>query len=363
MTIQSDVAADQGAPDSRVIGQHDLSPVAGASYRAIQLARFAESFRQGCEIVTLPLRDPGIGEVQVRNLYCGINGIFDSQIARNSVDYVKIGLPTLTGVEALGVVEAVGAGVTALQPGDSVVTTRFPGGYREWNIAPESHFVKVEDDSPEWLALASTGVSAHMALNHIGQMRGGETVAVSAAAGGLGHLVVQLAVQRGCRVVAVCGGQQKCEFVRSLGAERVIDYRSENVAEVLAREYPDQLDVALDTVSGAIFDAFLDNVAPHGRVVVGGAAADLDGRPEVITAPRIAHKIYYKGASVRGFMNGLLADHWPSARREVFALYRSGRLKIRFDEERFTGLEGVFGAVERLLSGRSMGKVVVDLRA
>lgn len=336
--------------------------MSGASYRAIQLTRFAESFREGCEIVTLPLRDPGPGEVQVRNLYCGINGIFDSQIARNSVDYVKIGLPTLTGVEALGVVEAVGAGVTALQPGDSVVTTRFPGGYRECNVAPESHFLKVEDDSPEWLALASTGVSAHMALNHIGQVRSGETVAISAAAGGLGHFVVQLAVQRGCRVVAVCGGQQKCDFARSLGAERVIDYRSEDVAEVLAREYPDQLDVALDTVSGAIFDAFLDNIAPHGRVVVGGAAADLDGRPEVITAPRVAHKIYYKGASVRGFMNGLLADHWPPARREVFALYRTGRLKVRFDEPRFTGLEGVFDGVERLLSGQSIGKVIVDLR-
>lgn len=333
-----------------------------ATYQAVQLAQFGESFREAARIVDLDLRDPAPGELRVRNRYAGVNGIFDTQIARNAVDYVKIGLPTLTGVEALGVVEAVGEGVTDFAPGDAVVTTRFPGGYRQYNIAPQGHFVKVADDSPEWLALASTGVSAWMALFHVGQAKAGDVVAISAAAGGLGHLIVQLAALKGCEVVAVCGGPVKSEFARSLGAARVIDYRSESVPEVLAREYPNRLDVAIDTVSGEIFDAFLDNVAPHGRVVVGGAASDLEGRPEIVTAPRIAHKLYYKGASVRGFMNGLLAEFWPPARDDVFALYNEGKLKVCFDEERFLGLPGVFDAVERLLSGRSMGKVIVDLR-
>jgi len=332
------------------------------TYRAVQLQRFADSFRAGAAIVDLELRAPAPGELLVRNLYAGVNGIFDTQIARNAVDYVTIALPTLTGVEALGRVEAVGDGVTGFAPGDAVVTTRFPGGYRQWNIAPSGHFVKVPDASPDWLALASTGVSAAMALGHIGAVRDGDTVAVSAAAGGLGHLIVQLAVQRGCHVVAVCGGRAKGDFVRSLGAHRVIDYRTESVSDVLAAEYRDKLDVAIDTVSGPIFDAFLDNVAPHGRVVVGGAAADLEGRPEIVTQPRIAHKLYYKGASVRGFMNGLLTDRWPEARDLVFGLYAQGKLKITFDECAFVGLESVFDAVERLISGQSMGKVIVDLR-
>jgi NADPH-dependent curcumin reductase CurA len=332
------------------------------TYQAVQLQRFAESFRAGSEIVTLALRDPAPGELVVRNHYCGVNGIFDTQIARNAVDYVKIGLPTLTGVEALGVVEAVGAGVEGFKPGDAVVTTRFPGGYREWNIAPAGHFVKVPDARPEWLALASTGVSAAIALEHIGAVRDGETVAISAAAGGLGHFLVQLAALRGCHVVAVCGGAEKGAFATSLGAARVIDYRADSVTDILAAEYPDRLDVAIDTVSGTIFDAFLDNVAPHGRVVVGGAAADLEGKPEIVTQPRIAHKLYYKGASVRGFMNGLLTDHWPQAREKVFGLYAEGKLKVTFDAQPFRGVDGVFDAVERLLLGRSMGKVIVDLR-
>jgi NADPH-dependent curcumin reductase CurA len=332
-----------------------------AAPRAIRLERFGESFRDATEIVALEPRAPGPGEIAVRNLWCGVNGIFDTQIARNAVDYVKIRPPTFTGVEAIGVVEAVGAGVTAFVVGDAAVTTRFTGGYREANVGPAAQFTRVPSPDRVWLALASTGVSALLALEHVGQVREGETVAVSAAAGGLGHLIVQLAKLRGCRVVAVCGGVEKAAFVRGLGADRVIDYRAEDVASVLAAEYPNALDVAIDTVGGAIFDAFVDNLAVHGRLVAGGAAQDLEGRPEVVTAPRIVHKLYYKAASVRGFMNGLLPQLWPAAREKLFALHDAGAVKVTFDCVAFVGLEQVYDAVERLLSGGSMGKVVVKL--
>jgi NADPH-dependent curcumin reductase CurA len=333
------------------------------TYTAIELQQFAPSFREASQIVELALRDPGHDELQVRNLYCGINGIFDTQIARNAVDYVSIGMPTLTGVEAMGVVEACGEGVTDFKVGDAVVTTRFPSGYRAWNIAPAAQFIKVADTRPDWLVLASTGVSAYLALTHIGQVKAGETVAISAAAGGLGHLLVQIAKLHGCHVVAVCGGPKKVAFVKALGADRAIDYKSESVADVLEAEYKDRLDVAIDTVSGGIFDAFLANVAPHGRVVVSGAAQDLEGRPEIVTGPRIGNQLYYKGASVRSFMNGLLTEHWPAAREWMFARFAAGDLKVVFDEENFNGLDGVQDAIEHLLSGRSMGKVIAELNA
>lgn len=332
------------------------------SYRAIRLDRFAPSLRDGAAIVDVPLTEPGPGEIRVRNHWCGVNGIFDTQIARNAVDYVTIKLPTFTGVEAVGLVDAIGDGVTDFAVGDAAATVRFSGGYRAANVGPASGFAKVPAATREWLALASTGVSALTALEQIGQIRDGETVAISAAAGGLGHLLVQLALLRGCHVVAVCGGPDKAAFVRSLGAQRVIDYRHEEVAAVLAAEYPNKLNLAIDTVSGGIFDAFLDQIAYHGRLVVGGAAQDLEGQPEIVTAPRIGHKLYYKGASVRGFMNGLLTEHWVDARAKLFALYNAGRIAVTFDAVPFAGLGGVYGAVERLLSGQSMGKVVVDLR-
>jgi NADPH-dependent curcumin reductase CurA len=331
------------------------------TYRAIRLERFARTFRDAADIVDVAVTAPGPGEIRVRNRFCGINGIFDTQIARNAVDYVPVRPPSFTGVEALGIVEAVGPGVDAFKVGDAAVTVRFPGGYREMNTAPAAGFAPVPAASREWLALASTGVSALLALEHVGEVRDGETVAISAAAGGLGHILVQLALLRGCHVIAVCGGPAKAAFVKGLGAQRVIDYRAEDVAAVLAAEYPGGIDVAIDTVSGRIFDAFLANMARHGRLVVAGAATDLDGKPEIISGPRIVHSLYYKGASVRGFMNGLLTELWPAARARIFGLHESGRLAISFDASRFQGLEGVYDAVERLLSGQSMGKVIVEI--
>ncbi len=331
-------------------------------YRAIRLERFASSFKTAADIVMLPLREPAPGEIQVRNAWCGVNAIFDTQIARNAVDYVKIAPPTLTGVEAIGVVEAVGQDVSAFAVGDAAMTVRFGGGYRERNVADAGAFVRTPGPQREWLALASTGVSALLALN-VAEARAGDVVAISAAAGGLGHFLVQLAKLRGCTVIAVCGGERKGAFVRALGADHVIDYRADDVGAALGAAFPDRLNVAIDTVGGGVFDAFLDNLAVHGRLVAAGAAQDLEGRPEIVTAPRVVHKLYYKGASIRGFMNGLLTERWPSARAELFDLYRGGKLKVVFDDVAFEGLDEVYGAVDRLLSGQSMGKVVVHLDA
>jgi NADPH-dependent curcumin reductase CurA len=333
-----------------------------SDYRAIQLNRFAPSFREGADIIDLPSRAPGPGEIRVRNGWSGVNGIFDTQIARNAVDYVTVRLPTFTGVEAIGLIEAVGDEVEGFQVGDAAATMRFGGGYREVNTAPVAQFAKVPGPEREWLALASTGVSALLALEQVGEAKAGETVAISAAAGGLGHFLVQLAKLKGCKVVAVCGGPTKAAFVEGLGADLVIDYRREDVAAVIADAFKDKLDLAIDTVGGAIFDAFLDNLAYHGRLVAAGAASDLDGKPEIVTAPRVVHKLYYKAASIRGFMNGLLTPHWPAAREKLFELYALGRIKVAFDQPGFNGLPQVYDAVEHLLAGRSMGKVVVKLQ-
>jgi NADPH-dependent curcumin reductase CurA len=333
----------------------------GSVYRAIQLEQFAASFREATQLVSLPQVAPAEGQIRVRNLWCGINGIFDTQIARNAISYIDIPVPSLTGVEALGIVEDIGPGVTDFAIGDAAVTVRFKGGYREGNTDHATHFAKVPSAGREWLALASTGVSASIALEHVGALQDGETVAVSAAAGGVGHIIVQLAKLRGCTVVAVCGGAEKAAFVRSLGADRVIDYRAEDVGTVLANEFADAIDVAVDTVGGGVFDAFLTNLAPLGRLVAAGAASDLEDKPELITAPRVVHQLYFKGASIRGFMNGRLTELWPATRERLFAMHAAGQFKLRFDDEPFEGIEDVYDAIDRLLSSQSIGKVVVKL--
>lgn len=331
------------------------------SYRAIEQYRFADSFRAATRIVTLPLPEPGPGEVLVRNAWCGINGIFDTQLARNAVGTIRMEPPFLTGVEAVGTVEAVGSGVTDLAVGQAVAATRFRGGYREANCGPAADFVLLPEASAEALALASSGVAAWLALTLTGAMQCGETVAISAAAGGLGHLAVQIAKLHDCHVIAICGGAKKAAVVKALGADRVIDYRSESIAQVLASEYRDRIDLALDTVGGEVFDAMVDNLANHGRLVISGWASDMvDDQPTPVTAPRIGHKLYYKGASVRAFMNALHTAHWPAARAALFERYAQGLLNP-YVEALGTGLDAVPDAVEALLAGQTMGKAVVRL--
>ncbi|MBL0965735.1 MAG: alcohol dehydrogenase catalytic domain-containing protein, partial [Blastomonas sp.] len=121
-------------------GPQENERVTPQTYRAIRLERIAPSFREGAEIVTLPLAEPQRGEIRVRNLHCGVNAIFDTQIARDAVDYVKIALPTFTGVEAIGVVEAVGEAVTGFAIGDAGGTGRLNGGYCQANTGPASGF-------------------------------------------------------------------------------------------------------------------------------------------------------------------------------------------------------------------------------
>jgi hypothetical protein len=337
-----------------------MSPLL-ASHRFIELQRFAASFREAACIVQRPLSPPGPGEIAVRNLFVGINGLFDRSLARNAFSYVNITPPVGTGVEAIGIVEAVGEGASGFAVGDAAAAVRFGDGYREWAVGAESRFVKMPAARAEMLALASTGVAAYLALTRIGELKDGETVAISAAAGGLGHLMVQIAKSRGCRVVAVAGGAEKCALASRLGADRVIDYRKEDVAAVLGAEFKDRLDVAVDSVSGAIFDAFLANLAPHGRLVVAGQATDQENGPVPITAPRVGDKLYFKGASVRAFQNGLLTPHWPVARAEMIALHEAGKLEVALDPHGRRGLEAVFDLSERLAEGGNLGKVILPL--
>jgi NADPH-dependent curcumin reductase CurA len=117
----------------------------------------------------------------------------------------------------------------------------------------------------------------------------------------------------------------------------------------------------VDTVGGAVFDAFLENLAPLGRLVAAGAASDLDDKPEIVTGPRVVHQLYFKGASIRGFMNGRLTDLWPATRERLFAMHQAGKFKLRFDDAPFQGIENIYDAIDRLLSSQSIGKVVVKL--
>lgn len=333
-----------------------------ANYQKLIIQQLTGDFRSSTTVVNELWRDPGPGEVVIRNDYAGCNAIFDKNLCRNAVRYLNIRPPFDMGIEAVGEVVAVGSGVTRVREGDKVAASRLGSGYREYQIADASRVIPVREAAPEILALIPTGISAMVGLERIGEVRPGDTVAVSAAAGGLGHFVVQFAKLRGCHVIGITGSEEKIALLRELGVDRPINYRTENLRDVLSHEYPRGLDVAYDSVGGEIFDAFVDHVAFRGRVVVSGHTSDFDKDIEFVPQPRAYRKLYWKSASIRGFQNQAFPEFFDEAAERILDLYYRGRLRALVDSTVFQSLARTADAVEHLLAGRNSGKVVVRLR-
>ena len=330
--------------------------------RKIVIERLGESFRDCTRMVMEPWPEPAAGEVRVRHHFAGVNGVYDQMMCLNRVEHTRVTPPADTGVEAVGVVDKLGEGVTGFKPGDPVAVVKAGFGYRLAQVCAIDELIRLPDCSKQTLALIPSGVSALLALEQVGELSSGEVVCITAAAGGLGNIAVQLALSAGNHVVAVCGGDEKADWLRRIGAHRVIQYRRESLAEVINSEYRDRLDLVMDSVGGETFDTLLDNLAPHGRLVVCGYTSDRLPTAKISTE-RVYSRLYWKAASVRGFMNYRFAQHAEAARQKLFRQVANGHLNPLVDSTVFTGLEQVPDAVEHLLAGRNLGKVLIDLRS
>ncbi|ARE84740.1 MULTISPECIES: zinc-dependent alcohol dehydrogenase family protein [Roseovarius] len=213
----------------------------------------------------------GAGEVLVRVHATSINPL-DYQVRRG--DYPDlVPLPAITGHDVSGVVEAVGSGVSAFKPGDAVwYTPQIFGGhgsYAEYHVASEA----IVGHKPAGLthleaaSLSLVGGTVWEALFTRAGLRLGETVLVHGAAGGVGHVAVQAAKASGAFVVATASGYD-ADFVRSLGADVVIDYRTEDYVAVVNRETGGVgVDVVLDTIGGDTLERSPRVLAQLGRIV------------------------------------------------------------------------------------------------
>lgn len=326
----------------------------------IVIQRIGESFRRCTELVKQPLPQPGPSEVLVQHHFAGVNGVYDQMMCANKVDHIPTIPPADTGVEAIGMVVKTGQAVVDHHVGDAVATIGSGGGYCLYKCCDQAKLIPVPTASREILALIPSGVSALLALERTGEMTSGETVCITAAAGGLGNIAVQLAVNAGNHVIAVCGSDAKARWLHSQGVARVINYRTEQLGEVLKHEYPDAIDVALDSLGGDTFDTLLEQLAPHGRLVVCGQTTDRLP-PARVTQERVYTRLYWKAASVRGFMNYRFVRFADDARRRLISMVNNGEITPLIDSQTFTGLEQVPDAVEHLLAGNNIGKVFVDL--
>ena len=207
--------------------------------------------------------------------------------------------------------------------------------------------------------LGLTGITAYFGLLEVGRPEAGETVVVSGAAGATGSVVGQIARIKGCRVIGIAGGPQKCAWLtKEAGFDAAIDYKTEEVDRRLAELCPQGIDVFFDNVGGDILDAALANLAMRGRVVICGAIAMYNEK-----APPPGPRNYLSLLVKRGRMEGFIViDYMKRAGEAVAALsewVREGRIK--HEEDIQVGLENAPATLLRLFDGRNRGKQLLKV--
>lgn len=329
------------------------------TYRKLVAQRLSDNFSSSVEIVEINMPQPLAHQLLVRNRFAGVNAGFDTLLCRGEVPYVNLSPPFDMGVEAVGEIVAVGAAVAKFRVGETVATTSRGGGYREYQLVDGKHAVKIPQAVPEILTLMPTGTSALVGLEQVGDMGSEETILITAAAGGIGHIAVQLAKLAGNHVIGTCGTETKVRLLQDLGCDRIINYRQENVHDVLATEYPQGINLVFDCVGKHMFDVGVDHLAVRGRFVIVGFISEYGQSFEPVVRPRIYEKLFWKAASVRGFLLPQYAEAIPAACDRLLTLFAQGQLNVAVDPTDFYGLEAIPEAVNYLLSGQNCGKVVV----
>jgi NADPH-dependent curcumin reductase CurA len=267
----------------------------------------------------------------------------------------ELGQP-LTGRAVGKVLESRAKG---FQVGDAVLSMH---GWREYFLAPAAEVSPVNPEiqplSVYLGVLGGTGMTAWAGLNLV-DVRAGDIVFISGAAGAVGSAAGQLAKLRGCRVIGSAGSPEKVAFAeKQSGFDAAFDYKSGPVLEQLQRAAPDGIDVYFDNVGGETLEAALNVLRPHGRIIGCGSISRYnEERPT--PGPTNLHHIVAKRLTWKGFIVTDFAAQRPEFEREVSGYLRAGKLKNH--ETVVTGIERAVPAFLGLFAGENTGKMLVKL--
>ena len=312
------------------------------------------------ELIEVAVRDPGEGEVLVRNEIMSVDPYMRGRM-REQPSYAE---PWAVGevMQGAAVGRVIESRHEAFTAGDLVSSNL---GWREVALAPAASFARLDQDvervSDYIGALGMPGQTAYVGLLDLGEPRPGETVFVSAAAGAVGSIVGQIAKLRGCRVVGSAGSDEKLAWlVDDLGFDHAVNYRTTDLEAALAEYAPDGIDVYFDNVGYDHLQAALNHMHEHGRIVACGSIAGYNAAGP-LPGPNNLSLIVGKRLTIRGF---IVSDH--AHRREAFL----GEMRrwlaegaVRSRETVVDGLERAPEALLGLFDGANIGKMVVRLGA
>ena len=238
-------------------------------------------------------------------------------------------------------------------------------GVQQYALSSGKGVIKVDTrlvPLPVYLGtLGMPGMTAYFGLLEVGKPKPGETVVVSGAAGAVGMVVGQIAKIKGCRVVGIAGGKEKCEYLKELGFDAAIDYKNEDVKAALKQHCPKGIDVYFDNVGGDILDACLARLAMHARIVICGAISQYNAT-EGMKGPANYMSLLVNRASMTGMVVFDYADRYAEAAREMAGWMAAGKLKSREDIVK-GGVEAFPETLLRLFRGENLGKLVLEMEA
>ena len=312
--------------------------------------------------------EPGPGELLVRVDQISLDPAMRGWInaARSYIEPVAVG-----GVMRAGAIgEVLKSNAPAFAPGDLVYG---PFGVQQFAVAATDS--KIHSDviykidtglapASNWLSiLGLPGMTAYFGLLDVGALKDGETVVVSAAAGGVGALVGQIAKLKGCHVVGIAGGPDKCRFVtEELGFDACVDYKADGLYKALQAALgesggkPRRIDIYFDNVGGPILETCMSLLGMRARVVICGAIVGYND-PSKIQGPRTYLNLLVSRARMEGFVVFDYAARYQEAQAAIGGWLRAG--KVRALEDIREGIDEFPAALNDLYSGGNFGKLIL----
>jgi NADPH-dependent curcumin reductase CurA len=309
------------------------------------------------ETTVPPLKD---GEVLIHNLAFSFDPTQRGWMSMDTyIPKIPIGNVMLAGT--------VGQVVESKKPGlvkGDLVQGLF--GWEDYTISAGGGLMGIQKLPPSTdplLALSllgTTGLTAYFGTLAVGTAKAGETFVVSGAAGATGSVAGMIAKVKGCRVIGIAGGRDKCEWLtKEAGFDAAIDYKNENVGDALTRHCPKGIDVYFDNVGGEILDHALARISNGARVVLCGAISRYNETGMSGPGPKNYFNLILHGARMEGFLVFHFAKHYPEAIGDLSKWFSEGKVKNQIDLQ--NGLENAPKTIIRLFTGANFGKQLLKV--
>ena len=317
--------------------------------------------RSDWNYVEEPVRDPGPGEVLIKTLYLSLDPAMRGWMNEGRSYVAPVGIGDV--MRAGGAGRVIASQNPAFAVGDHVTGILGAQEYALFNADAAKGLTKVDPKLvplPVYVgALGLTGLTAYFGLLEVGQIKAGDTVVISGAAGATGMVAGQIAKIKGCRAVGIAGGPEKCGYLtKELGFDAAIDYKNENVAEALRKHCPNGVNVYFDNVGGEILDTVLAQLARGARVVICGAISQYNNTTP-IKGPSNYLALLISSSRMEGFIVFNYAARYGEAAREMAGWMKAGKLKSK--EDIVEGFQTFPDTLLKLFRGENFGKLMIKV--